>query len=105
VTAVTAEPHVPGHRIPARTPAEIRAALTGPDRAEFERRYRAALDRAATDYDLTALHDVVEEWWQVAVLTADPAAHQRMLDTAAALRAGEPVHSTPWDVVRADLGV
>jgi hypothetical protein len=34
-----------------------------------------------------------------------PAAHQRMLDLAASLRAGEPVRKHPWDVVRAGLGV
>ena len=102
---MTAEAHPPGHPVPARTPAEIRAALTGADRAEFERAYQATLAAASTDYDLAPLHDVIDQWWQVAVLTADPAAHQRMLDTAAALRRGETVPSTPWAAVRANLGI
>ena len=42
---MTAEAHPPGHPVPARTPAEIHAALTGADRAEFERAYQAALGR------------------------------------------------------------
>lgn len=102
---MTAEAHVPGSRVPARTPADVRAALTGAGRAEFEQAYQAALARAAADYDLAPMHEVIEQWWQVAVLGADPAAHRRMLDTVAALRAGGPVRSTPWDIVRADLGV
>jgi hypothetical protein len=102
---MTAEAHVHGNPIPARTPAEIRAALTGADRAEFERSYQAALVVAAGDYDLSPLRDVLDQWWQVAVLTADPAAHQRMLDTADALRAGRPVPSTPWAAVRVELGI
>jgi hypothetical protein len=102
---MTVEAHAPGRRTPARTPAEVRAALTGSDRADFERDYQAAVARAAADYDLAPLHDVIDQWWQVAVLAADQVAHQRMLDTAAALRAGGPVRSTPWAVVRTDLGV
>ncbi len=102
---MTAEAHEPRRRPPTRTPAEIRAALTGTDRAEFEHDYQAALARAGEQYDLTLLNDVLEQWWQIAVLTADPVAHRRMLDTTEALRAGEPLASTPWSVVRAGLGV
>ena len=60
---------------------------------------------AAEQYDLEPLNEVVEQWWRVAVLTTDPAAHQRMLARAEALRAGEPLPSTPWSLVRAGLGV
>ena len=102
---MSAEAHELRRRAPARTPAEIRAALTGTDRAEFERDYQAAVARAADQYDLEPLNDVIEQWWQVAVLTLDRVAHQRMLDTAGALRAGDPLPSTPWSVVRADLGI
>jgi hypothetical protein len=102
---MTAEAHAPRSGPPARTPAEVRAALTGTDRASFERDYQAALSRAAIDYDLTPLQDVLNRWWHVAVLTIDEPAHQRMLDTAADLRAGRPVTSAPWSVVRAELGV
>jgi hypothetical protein len=51
------------------------------------------------------LQDVLDPWYDVAVLTADPDAHRRMLDTAAALRAGHRVASTPWATVRTELGV
>jgi Family of unknown function (DUF6247) len=102
---MTAEPHPARSPIPARTPAEIRAALDGADRAEFERAYQTALSQAATDYDLTPVQDVVDRWWPIAVLAADPAANRRMLDTAAALRAGDSLRSTSWETVRRDLGV
>jgi len=102
---MTAEAHQPHRRPLARSPAEIRAVLAGADRAEFERDYQAALARAGEQYDLEPLNEVVEQWWHVAVLTADPAAHQRMLDTAEALRAGDPRPGTPWSVVRTGLGV
>lgn len=102
---MTAEPHAPRPQPPARTPAAVRAALTGADCASFEQDYQGALSQAAADYDLTPLHDVIDQWWQVAVLLADQAAHKRMLDTAADLKAGRPVNSTPWSVVRAQLGI
>lgn len=102
---MTAEAHDPRPRPQARTPAAVRDALSGADRAGFERDYQQALRRAAADYDLTAMHDVIDQWWQVAVLTADQPAHQRMLDVVADLKAGRPVNSTPWSVVRADLGI
>ena len=102
---MTAEPHDLQRPLPARTPAAVRAALTGADRTQFERDYQAAVSTAAEDYDLAPLQDVLDQWWHVVVLTADPEAHQRMLAAAAALRAGRPVPSSPWAVVRAQLGV
>jgi hypothetical protein len=102
---MTAEPHDLRRPLPARTPAAVRAALTDSDRTQFEREYQAAVRTAAEDYDLAPLQDVLDQWWHVAVLTADPTAHQRMLDTADALRSGRPVASTPWAAVRTELGV
>ena len=102
---MTADAHTAQPARPGRTPGAIRAALSGADRSEFEHAYQAAVDKAAADYDLTPLYDVLDRWWQVAVLTADPTAHRRMLDMAAALRAGGPVESVPWSTVRADLGI
>ena len=83
---MTADAHQPHQRPPARTPAASRAALAGADRAEFERDYQAAVARAAAQYELEPLQEVLDRWWQVAVLTADPAAHQRMLQRADGLR-------------------
>jgi hypothetical protein len=91
--------------LPARTPAAVRAALAGADRTQFESEYQAAVSTAAEDYDLAPLQDVLDQWWHVAILITDPAAHQRMLDTADALRAGRPAASTPWAAVRTQLGV
>jgi hypothetical protein len=102
---MTAEPHHHGHPIPSRTPAAIRVVLADSDRTEFEREYQAALTRAGVDYDLAPVHDLLDRWWQIAVLTADARADRRMLDAAAALRAGRAVPGIPWPVVRADLGL
>ena len=102
---MTVEAHVPDALLPARMPAGIRTALAGQDRTDFERGYQAALARAGTDFDLTPIHELLDHWWQIAVLQADRAAHQRTLDAAAALRAGHPVPSTPWAQVRAELGI
>jgi Family of unknown function (DUF6247) len=102
---VTAEAHRSEPSLPARTPAGVRAALSGQDRAEFERDYRAALGRAAAEFDLTPVHELLERWWQRAVLAADRPAHRRMLAAAAELRAGRPVASVPWTDARADLGL
>ncbi len=102
---MTAEAHAPEPRLPARTPAGIRAALEDHDRAHFEGEYQSALLRAGAEFDLTGVHEVIEHWWQLAVLRSDRPAHQRTLAVAAALRAGQPVPSTPWDQVRAELGI
>ena len=102
---MTADAHAARSGPPARTPGDVRAALIGADRAGFERDYQAALGRAAAEYDLAPLQDVLDQWWHVAVLTADGPAHERMLAAAAAARAGRPTGSTPWSVVRAELGV
>ena len=102
---MTAEAHPARPGVPARTPADVRRALAGADRTGFERDYQAALARAGNDYDLTPIQDVLERWWRIAVLAADPAANRRMLDTAAALRAGHPAASTSWVAVRDELGV
>ena len=101
--AVTAEAHAAEPRLPARTPAGVRGALLDGDRAEFERAYRAALLRASTDFDLTPVNDLIEQWWRVAVLSGDPAAHQRMLSAVASLRSGEPVASRRWRQIRDEL--
>jgi Family of unknown function (DUF6247) len=100
---VTAEAHREEPRWPARTPAGVRAALSGRNREDFERDYRAALDRASSDFDLSPVHGLVERWWRIAVLSDDSAAHQRMLTAVDALRAGRPVASTPWRQARSEL--
>ncbi|HEV7654363.1 MAG TPA: DUF6247 family protein [Mycobacteriales bacterium] len=102
---MAADSHRADPSLPARTPAGVRAALFGEDRAEFERDYRAALDRAAAEFDLTPVQDVLEQWWEHAALASDRPAHQRMLAAADRLRAGLPVASTSWAQVRAELGL
>lgn len=102
---MTAEAHPGPPRWPARSPGGVRAALAGRDREEFERDYRAALDRAGSDFDLGPVHEVVERWCQVAVAAADRPAQQRMLAAVDALRAGRPVPSTPWRQARGELGL
>jgi Family of unknown function (DUF6247) len=102
---VTAEAHAGQPRWPARTPAGVRAALTDRDRTGFERDYRAALERASAEFDLSPVHAVVERWWRIAVLSQDGTAQQRMLATVDLLRAGRPVASTPWRQVRSELGL
>ena len=102
---MTAEAHQREPRWPARTPAGVRAALTGQSRAEFERGYRDAMDRASSDFDLSPVQELVERWWRIAVSSQDGAAHERMLAAVAALREGRPVSNTPWRQVRGDLGL
>lgn len=100
---MTAEAHAAEHPLPPRTPAGVRSALHNSDRVDFERDYQAALAQASIDFDLTQVHEVVERWWRVAVLAQDPAAHQRMVETVASLRAGQPVASTPWRPATGEL--
>ena len=72
----------------------MRSALVGGDLSAFQDDYRAAPVRASDDFDLNPIHEVLERWWRVAVLSADPAAHQRMLSAVADLRTGRPAPSS-----------
>lgn len=81
---------------PPKTRDAIAAALTSTDRTAFDLACEAAGDPEMLDALLT-------QWWPVAVLSTDLAAYRRMLDTAAALRAGRPVPLIPWTEVRARL--
>lgn len=78
---------------PDAAPQAIRAALVGEERAEFEHDYRAALASAGRTLDLTGVLEVLRNWRHIAWITqrhgAD--AHQRMLDAASRLLAGEDV--------------
>ncbi|WHT21238.1 DUF6247 family protein [Crossiella sp. CA-258035] len=56
----------------AKTGPEVWGALDGEARASFEEEFRAALTRAAEDFDLAAAEAVVLRWWPVAVVTANP---------------------------------
>ncbi|WP_131745868.1 DUF6247 family protein [Frankia sp. Cppng1_Ct_nod] len=55
-----------------KTGPAVHAALDAERRAEFEAEFRAALAHADDRFDLDAVQDVVERWWPMAVLCANP---------------------------------
>jgi hypothetical protein len=95
---VTAEP---AHRAGAiaRTPAAVRAALVGADRADFEAAYAAALDEARRTYRLEPVDQAVEQWWRYAVLSRSPG-HAEAIEQARQLLAGEDVPVRPADLAQ-----
>jgi hypothetical protein len=87
------------------TPRQIRAALLPEEAGDFDREYRRTMAEATETLDLNPVLELLERWRRVAWSSQDPAAHQRMLDTAAALNAGEPVATESWQQVKARLGL
>ncbi len=55
-----------------RTGPAIRAALDEERRAEFETDFRAALSQADDTLDLAAVQVVLDRWWPLALLCANP---------------------------------
>ncbi|MGP4027262.1 DUF6247 family protein [Actinomadura sp. 3N407] len=70
---------VPADSPVARTPASIRSALSGTDRADFEADYAAALTDARITFDLRTLDATIERWWRYANLTAGRPTAQRAI--------------------------
>lgn len=88
------------------SPATIRAALFPEDRELFDQAYATALDEARSSYELTSVHDTVEEWRRRAIAQSDPEAFRRMVRRAAEFFSGEPVaDDEPFAVTRAKAGM
>ena len=87
------------------TPQAIRAALVAEERTAFERDYQAALAEAGKTLDLTRVLDVLNNWRHVAWITRrhGTEAHQRMLDAAARLMAGEDVPVVPGRIIKSEV--
>ncbi len=89
------------------SPAEIRAALLPEERPDFDGEYRRTLQVAAESLTLDELHETLECWRRVAWMTqSDPAAHRRMLRTAAERLTGEKIHADePLALIKARIGL
>lgn len=88
-----------------RTGGAIRAALAelSPGEADdFEREYRHALNRAAETLDVSEAEAVLNRWWGVATLRANPPTleEQKLVQR---LHAGEDV-GWPSPAARAEAG-
>jgi hypothetical protein len=95
-----------GQSLPACTPGEIRAALTGPEIADFDREYWSALAEAAETLDFSGLLAMLERWQRVAWSVRDDVdAHHLMLEHANRIEAGGKVATEPWQQTKARLGL
>ena len=86
-------------------PRTIRDALTPAERGDFDREYRQAMADATENLDLTPVVDLLERWRRVAASAQDAPAHQRMLDHARRLSAGELLPTEPWPTTARRLGL
>jgi Family of unknown function (DUF6247) len=89
---------------PGTSPASIRDALIGEERAAFEDAYRHAMAEAAETLDLTRVLDVLRNYHRIAWLTQRQGAeaHRRMLDKAAEIvRDRDNPTGVPLDEVKA----
>jgi hypothetical protein len=90
----------------ASSPREIRAALAEEETGHFDREYRQAMADAVESLDLSGVLAVLERWRRVAWSTQDdPAAHRRMLESAAGLSAGEDTATVPWEQAKTRLNL
>jgi hypothetical protein len=75
------------------TPAQVRAALTEEEVADFDGQWQAAMAEATGSLDLANVTELLDSWRRIAVLTVmlGPAGYRDMLATAErVLRTGEP---------------
>ena len=88
-------------------PVEVRQALLGEQRAQFDREYQYALQVAAECLSLDQLRVVLSAWRRIAALTQhDPQAYRRMRETAEyTLRTGQPrAGAVSWSELKQELG-
>jgi hypothetical protein len=71
-----------------RSGPAIRAALAAEECAQFETEFRHALARAETDFDLRPLEALLDRWWGIAAIRANPLSADEQTQVARA-KAGD----------------
>jgi cell wall assembly regulator SMI1 len=91
------------------SPAEIRAALTPQDAADFDRQWREVLGTAAERLDLTPVLGMLDAWRRVAWMTSTLGldGYRQLMATAndRARTGTRPAGSVPWQALKAELGL
>ncbi len=91
------------------SPAQVRAALTPEDTAEFDRQWQEVMARATQELDLTEVLKTLESWRRVAWVTATTGSDRYRAVLASAeqrLRTGERhPGAVPWNQLKAELGL
>lgn len=111
VTAAAEEPWPAAGRVPFAdaSPAQVRAALTPEDAAEFDRQWRATMARATEALDLAEVLETLDSWRRIAWLTTAHGhdGYRALLARAdRALASGRPpADSVPWESVKLELGL
>jgi Family of unknown function (DUF6247) len=111
MTAAAQEPWTSANRAPFAdaSPAQVRAALTPEDVAEFDRQWREVMARATDALDLTEVLATLDSWRRIAWLTSAHGheGYRALLARAERARASGrvPADSVPWESVKAELGL
>lgn len=91
------------------SPAQVRAALTPEDAAEFDRQWRDVMARATEELDLTEVLNTLASWGRVAWVTTSIGSERYQAALASAehrLQTGERhPGAVPWIQLRAELGL
>ena len=90
------------------TPAEVRAAQSPEEAAEFDQQWREVMAAATKALDLSEVLATLDSWRRVARLTvvSGPEAHRAMYRRAAARLAGEDIPADePLPRTKARLGL
>lgn len=96
---------MPTAKVPERNLRAIRAALIPEEVGDFDSEFRMIMRQATETLDLTLVHDFIERWWRVAVLSMDPVRHRQMLENVRKLQAGIDIPTISANELRARLGI
>lgn len=101
-------PDPPGVPFADASPAQVRAALTTEDAAEFDRQWQEVMARATRELDLSGVLETLATWRLVAWVTTavGPQKYQAAMASARHRLATGDRHpgAVPWSRLKAQLG-
>ena len=91
------------------SPAQVRAALTSDDAADFDKQWQEVMARATRELDLREVLDTLDTWRRVAWVTTAVGSERYRATLASAeqrTRTGERhPDAVPWSQLKAELGL
>ena len=91
------------------SPAQVRAALTSEDAAQFDEQWQDVMARATRELDLREVLDTLDAWRRVAWVTTSVGAERYRATLASAEQRGRSGErhpaAMPWNQLKAELGL
>ncbi len=91
------------------SPAQVRAALTSEDAAEFDKQWQDVMARATRELDLREVQETLDTWRRVAWVTSAVGTERYRATMASAEQRSHTGErhpdAVPWSQLRAELGL